>query len=111
MGAFRGNFNKKFVESGRGPVVKWYYTAFALPSRESDSRQVHKHEKLSARHIVTRKHMLNLSNMLPDLLEHILHRIGLFNKVVCSGIKRHDMRIGIGRNHHDWNMLSHRLGF
>ena len=25
----------------KGPVVKWYYTAFALPSRESDSRQVH----------------------------------------------------------------------
>ena len=26
----------------QGPVVKWYYAAFALPSRESDSRQVHK---------------------------------------------------------------------
>ena len=24
-----------------GPVVKWYYAAFALPSREFDSRQVH----------------------------------------------------------------------
>lgn len=28
-----------------GPVVKWYYAAFALPSREFDSRQVHKYKK------------------------------------------------------------------
>ena len=26
----------------QGPVVKWYYIAFALRRRESDSRQVHK---------------------------------------------------------------------
>ena len=29
------------VVGEKGPVVKWYYTAFALPSREFDSRQVH----------------------------------------------------------------------
>ena len=30
------------VSSHKGPVVKWYYAAFALPSREFDSRQVHR---------------------------------------------------------------------
>lgn len=28
----------------RGPVVKWYYIAFALRRREFDSRQVHKEQ-------------------------------------------------------------------
>ncbi len=26
----------------KGPVVKWHYTAFALPGREFDSPRVHK---------------------------------------------------------------------
>ncbi len=32
-----------------GPVVKWYYAAFALPSRESDSPQVHRIGLLGAK--------------------------------------------------------------
>jgi hypothetical protein len=44
VGGVQNDDKSRVLDCPDGPVVKWYYAAFALLSREFDSPQVHKYE-------------------------------------------------------------------